>query len=415
LGWPERTRELQRYYPTDVLVTGFDIIFFWVARMMMMGCKFMGDVPFKTVYIHALVRDERGQKMSKSKGNIIDPLDLIARFGTDALRFTLTALAAQGRDIKLAESRIEGYRNFATKLWNATRYAEMNGCQRVPGFDPASAKLTVNRWIAAAANAAGERVARAIEEYKFNDAADALYQFTWGNFCDWYIEFSKPILTGSDEAAKAETRAMTIWVIERVVHLLHPLMPYITETLWKHIAGEGAGMLITAKWPEAKGAADQAAVAEMEWVVSLISAIRTTRSEMNVPAASELNATITEIRSEARGWIDTHGEQIRRLARLKTIAIGESADAKTALQVVVEGTTVLIDVAGAVDFGKERARLTKEAAGITAELDKIAKKLGNEQFMAKAKPEAIEEQRERQSEHQATLAKLTAALARIGA
>ncbi len=420
LGWPERTRELQRYYPTDVLVTGFDIIFFWVARMMMMGCKFMGDVPFKTVYIHALVRDERGQKMSKSKGNIIDPLDLIARYGTDALRFTLTALAAQGRDIKLAESRIQGYRNFATKLWNATRYAEMNGCVRVPGFDPASAKLTVNRWIAAAATAAGERVARAIEEYKFNEAADALYQFTWGNFCDWYIEFSKPILTGSDEAAKAETRAMTIWVIERVVHLLHPLMPYITETLWKHIAGDDAGMLITAPWPEARLAADQAAVAEMEWVVSLISAIRATRSEMNVPAASELAATITEIRPEARGWIETHGEQIRRLARLKSITVGGQddsggADAKTALQVVVEGTTVLIDVAGAVDLGKERARLQKEVAGVRGELDKIAKKLGNEQFMAKAKPEAIDEQRERQSEYEATLAKLDAALARIGA
>jgi valyl-tRNA synthetase len=415
LGWPERTRELQRYYPTDVLVTGFDIIFFWVARMMMMGCKFMGQVPFKTVYIHALVRDERGQKMSKSKGNIIDPLDLIGRYGTDALRFTLTALAAQGRDIKLAESRIEGYRNFATKLWNATRYAEMNGCRRVPDFDPANAKLTVNRWIAAAANAAGARVAAALDDYKFNEAADALYQFTWGTFCDWYIEFSKPILTGSDEAAKAETRAMTIWVIERVVHMLHPIMPYITETLWKHIAGEDTGMLITAKWPEARGAADEAAVAEMEWVVSLISAIRGTRSEMNVPAASELAATITEIRPEARAWIEMHSEQIRRLARLKSIAIGASADAKTALQIVVEGTTVLIDVAGAVDLAKERARLQKEVGATRGELDKIAKKLGNEQFMAKAKPEAIEEQRERQSDYEATLAKLTVALARIGA
>ena len=419
LGWPERTRELERYYPTDVLVTGFDIIFFWVARMMMMGCKFMGQVPFKTVYIHALVRDERGQKMSKSKGNIIDPLDLIARYGTDALRFTLTALAAQGRDIKLAESRIEGYRNFATKLWNAARYAEMNGCVRVPGFDPASAKLTVNRWVAAAAMQAGTRVAAAIEEYKFNDAADALYQFTWGTFCDWYIEFTKPILTGSDEAAKAETRAMTVWVIEQVVHLLHPIMPYITETLWKHIAGEGAGMLIVAKWPDTKFAAD-AATAEMEWVVALISAIRATRSEMNVPAASELAATITETRAESRDWIATHGDQIRRLARLKTITLGASGstaggDAKTALQVVVEGTTVLIDVAGAVDLGKERARLAKDAAAITAELDKIAKKLGNEQFMAKAKPEAIEEQRERQAEYLATLAKLNAAIARIGA
>ncbi|HVA14280.1 MAG TPA: valine--tRNA ligase, partial [Stellaceae bacterium] len=416
LGWPERTRELQRYYPTDVLVTGFDIIFFWVARMMMMGCKFMGEVPFKTVYIHALVRDERGQKMSKSKGNIIDPLDLIARYGTDALRFTLTALAAQGRDIKLAESRIEGYRNFATKLWNAARYAEMNGCQRVPGFDPASATLTVNRWIAAAAVKAGARVAAAIEDYKFNDAAEALYQFTWGTFCDWYIEFTKPILTGSDEAAKAETRAMTAWVLERVVHLLHPIMPYITETLWRHIAGDDAGMLIVAKWPEAKSAPDRAAADEMEWVVSFISAIRATRSEMNVPAASELAATVTEARADSRAWIERHGDQIRRLARLKTVVFGKSdGAAETALQVVVEGTTVLIDVAGAVDLGKERARLAKDAAGIAAELDKIAKKLGNEQFMAKAKPEAIAEQRERQAEHEATLARLNAALARIGA
>ncbi|HEY3918900.1 MAG TPA: valine--tRNA ligase [Stellaceae bacterium] len=420
LGWPERTRELQRYYPTDVLVTSFDIIFFWVARMMMMGCKFMGAVPFKTVYIHALVRDERGQKMSKSKGNIIDPLDLIGRYGTDALRFTLAALAAQGRDIKLAESRIEGYRNFATKLWNAARYAEMNQCARVPGFDPAGARLTVNRWIAAAASTAGARVAAAIEEYKFNDAADALYQFTWGTFCDWYIEFSKPILTGSDEAAKAETRAMTAWVLERIVHLLHPIMPYITETLWQHIAGTSAGMLITAKWPAVTLAADRDAVAEMamremEWVVALISAIRATRSEMNVPAASELAATITETRQESRAWIATHGEQIRRLARLKTIGFGAASGAKTALQIVVEGTTVLIDVAGAVDLGKERARLEKEVAAVRGELEKIEKKLGNEQFMAKAKPEAIEEQRERKADYEATLAKLEAALARIGA
>src|SRR5215469_5585035 len=259
LGWPSETIELKRYYPTDVLVTGFDIIFFWVARMMMMGCKFMGDVPFRTVYIHALVRDERGRKMSKTLGNVVDPLDFIDRFGCDALRFTLTALAAQGRDIKLAESRIEGYRNFATKLWNATRYAEMNGCQRVPGFDPAGAKLTVNRWITTAAVEAGARVATALDEYKFNEAADALYHFTWGNFCDWYIEFTKPILTGSDEAAKAETRAMTIWVLERIVHLLHPIMPFITETLWRHLAGDNAGMLITAAWPEGEGLDDNAA------------------------------------------------------------------------------------------------------------------------------------------------------------
>jgi valyl-tRNA synthetase len=359
--------------------------------------------------------------MSKSKGNIIDPLDLIERYGCDALRFTLTALAAQGRDIKLAESRIEGYRNFATKLWNATRYAEMNGCVRVPGFDPKSAKLTVNRWIASAAGKTAARVAAAIEDYKFNDAADALYQFTWGNFCDWYIEFTKPILTGTDEAAKAETRAMTMWVLERVVHLLHPIMPFITETLWKHLAGNDAGMLITAKWPGEAELDDQGAMAEMEWVVALISAIRGTRSEMNVPAGSELVAYITETRAQGREWIARHNDQIRRLARLKEIVFPDAAtqsrltSGKSALQVVIEGTTVLIDLAGAVDLGKERARLQKEAAGLTSELDKIAKKLGNEQFLAKAKPEVIDEQRERQADAEAALARLNAAIARIGA
>lgn len=420
LGWPDETRELARYYPTDVLVTGFDIIFFWVARMMMMGCKFRGDVPFRTVYIHALVRDERGQKMSKAKGNVIDPLDLIARYGCDALRFTLTALAAQGRDIKLAESRIEGYRNFATKLWNATRYAEMNGCVRVPGFAAAKATLTINRWIAAAAAKTETRVAAALDEFKFNDAADALYQFTWGTFCDWYIEFSKPILTGNDEAAKAETRAMTIWVLEQVVHLLHPIMPFITETLWRHVAGEGAGMLIKAPWPALAGLDDDAAVAEMDWVVSLVSAIRAARSEMNVPAGSELAASITETRAQGRAWIARHNDQIRRLARLKEIVFADPAaqhrlaDGKGALQIVVEGTTVLLDLAGAVDLGKERARLQREADEVRSDLDKIAKKLGNPQFMAKAKPEAIEEQRARQAEAEAALARLNAAIARIG-
>src|SRR5262249_28344215 len=247
LGWPEPTRELARYYPSDVLVTGFDIIFFWVARMMMMGCKFMGDVPFRTVYIHALVRDERGQKMSKTKGNVIDRLELIERFGADALRFTLTALAAQGRDIKLATSRVEGYRNFITKLWNAARYAQMNGCALVAGFDPAGTKLIVNRWIVGALAETNARVAQAIDEYKFNEAAGALDQFIWGTFCDWYLEFTKPILTGNDEATKAETRATTAWVLGETVHLLHPIAPYVTEELWKHFGG--SGMLISTPWP----------------------------------------------------------------------------------------------------------------------------------------------------------------------
>ncbi|MFT5540665.1 MAG: valyl-tRNA synthetase, partial [Alphaproteobacteria bacterium] len=245
LGWPEKTADLARYYPTDVLVTGFDIIFFWVARMMMMGLHFMGEVPFKDVYIHALVRDERGQKMSKSKGNIIDPLELIDAYGADALRFTLAALAAQGRDIKLAQPRVEGYRNFATKLWNASRFAEMNGCTAVEDFNPSLTKGVLNRWIVTAVAEAAEKAAAEIEAYRFNEAANVLYHFTWGTFCDWYLELSKPVLTGDDAAAKAETQATCAWAIEQILHMLHPFMPFITEELWENLADQRPYKLIS--------------------------------------------------------------------------------------------------------------------------------------------------------------------------
>jgi len=420
LGWPEQTAALKRYYPTDVLVTGHDIIFFWVARMMMMGLKFMNDVPFRTVYIHALVRDERGQKMSKSKGNIIDPLDLIGRYGADALRFTLAALAAQGRDIKLAESRVEGNRNFATKLWNAARYAEMNRCVLVEGFDPADNRLTVNRWIAGALADTAARVATAIDEFKFNEAAGALYQFAWGTFCDWYVEFTKPILTGMDEAAKAETRAATAWALGQIVHLLHPIMPFITEELWRHMTEGKRGMLITARWPSCPtGIADRAAMAEMDWIVALISAIRTARSEMNVPAASEIAAYVMESSEDGRRWIAAHRDLITRLARLAKIEAPAADErqrlqaAKSAIQVVVGGATLSLDLAGTVDLEKERARLAKDAGSIESEIAKVAQKLGNQQFLAKAKPEVVEEQRERQMELRASLDRVRAALARI--
>ncbi|HYL49959.1 MAG TPA: valine--tRNA ligase, partial [Stellaceae bacterium] len=380
LGWPAATPELKRYYPTDVLVTGFDIIFFWVARMMMMGCKFMGEVPFKTVYIHALVRDERGQKMSKSKGNIVDPLAIIGKYGCDALRFTLTALAAQGRDVKLAESRIEGYRNFATKLWNAARFAEMNECKLDSKFDPASAKLTLNKWIAGALAQAALRATEAIEAFEFNAAAETLYHFTWGTFCDWYVEFAKPLLTGSDAAAKAETRAMTAWVLARLVHLLHPIMPFVTEELWKHLAGGKGGLLIQSQWPTLEAElVDRAASAEMDWVVALIAQIRTARAEMNVPPAQEIAAYVTEAGGDEKDWLTRHDALIRRLARLSRIhSVDTAAPAKqNTIQVVVEGASLLLDFAGAIDVGKERARLQKEVQSVRAELDKIAAKLGN--------------------------------------
>ena len=294
LGWPERTPELARYYPTDDLVTSFDIIFFWVARMMMMGLKFMGDVPFRTVYIHALVRDEHGQKMSKSMGNVIDPLDLVERFGADALRFTLTAMAAQGRDINVSESRIEGYRNFGTKLWNAARFCQMNECAAPPEFDPAACAATVNRWIVGEVGRTAERVTAEIEAYRFNEAAGALYQFAWGTFCDWFLEAIKPVLLGPDGAEKDETRAAAAWVLDTLLALLHPIMPFLTEELWQELGARGNALLATSPWPElGPELLDGDAGAEMGWVIRLVSQVRTVRAEMNVPAGTRVPAVLT--------------------------------------------------------------------------------------------------------------------------
>jgi valyl-tRNA synthetase len=414
LGWPEKTPELARYYPGDVLVTGFDIIFFWVARMMMMGHQFMGEVPFRTVYIHALVRDERGQKMSKSKGNIIDPLELIDEFGCDALRFTLAALAAQGRDIKLAKARVEGYRNFATKLWNAARYAEMNGCAYREGFDPAQCRLTVNRWIVGALAAASLQTEEAIAAFKFNDAANALYQFAWGAFCDWYIEFTKPILLGEDEAPKEEIRATMGWVLGEVLHLLHPIMPFISEEIWEQLAGAAAGRLITARWPSYPPAlTDAAAGAEMDWVVRLISSVRAVRSEMNVPAAAKIALLLKDAAPATLARLAAHRDLILRLARLESAEALSGEAPKGAVQSVLDEATILLPLGGIMDLGQERARLAKEIARLDGEIDKAAKKLDNVQFLAKAKPEVIEEQRERQAEAKQARDKVFEALKRL--
>ena len=292
IGWPKDTPELKRYYPTDVLVTGFDIIFFWVARMMMMCMHVMKDaktkegkdwVPFKDVYIHALVRDEKGQKMSKTKGNVIDPLDIIDKYGCDALRFTLANMSTPGRDIKLAPARIEGNRNFATKLWNAARYCQMNECKWDAKFDPAAVKHTVNKWIIGETKLAADKIAGLLDDYRFDLASAAAYDFIWNNFCDWYLEFTKPILTGADEAAKTETRATTAWVLGQMLHFLHPFMPFITEELWDQFVGDG--LLMTQKWPVL---ADKIVVATtgINWVKKLIEEIRAVRVELNVPGAT---------------------------------------------------------------------------------------------------------------------------------
>jgi valyl-tRNA synthetase len=412
LGWPAQTPELKRYYPGDVLVTGFDIIFFWVARMMMMGLHFMKDVPFRTVYIHALVRDQHGQKMSKSKGNIIDPLELIDKYGCDALRFTLSALAAPGRDVKLAESRVEGYRNFATKLWNATRFCQMNGAQLDLSFEPQSARQKVNRWILGRLAAAKQEFETALAGYRFNDAANSLYQFTWGQFCDWYLEFAKPIFGGSDAAATAETRATAAWVLGQICHLLHPLMPFITEEIWGQLGGKGE--LIRANWPDySADMGGPEAMAELDWVVRLISEIRGVRAEMNLAPAAQPPMLVQGASIATMKRLETYGELVRRLARVSQIDPLTGAPPKGAVQIPIEEAVFVLPLAGLIDVAKEKARLSKELTKTEGEIAKTEKKLGNTDFVAKAPPEVIEEQRERLAESQQSQRQLKSALERL--
>ncbi len=416
LGWPEETPELKRYYPGDVLVTGFDIIFFWVARMMMMGLHFMKDVPFREVYIHALVRDEKGQKMSKSKGNVMDPLELCDSYGTDSVRFTLAAMAAQGRDIKLSESRIAGYRNFVTKIWNAARFCEMNECRPRATFDPKSVTTTLNRWIVAKAAESGNGVAAAIEAYRFNEAAEALYHFTWHTFCDWFLEFAKPVFQGNDEAAKAETRATAAWVLDQILIFGQPIMPFVTEELWRHIDENRGSALINAEWPDYSGLAAPDAEAEMDWVVDLISVIRSVRAEMNVPPSAKLDLSVKGAQGADEARLKTHEALILANARLESIApVGDDADVSGAIQAVAGSLTLLLPLAGVIDLDQERARLKKEIAKLDGEIGKIEKKLSNQGFIAKAPPEVVEENRERMQAAADAKAKVEEALSRIEA
>ena len=416
LGWPDETEELKRFYPTNVLVTGFDIIFFWVARMMMMGLHFMKDIPFRTVYIHALVRDERGAKMSKSKGNVIDPLDLIDQYGADALRFTLAAMAAQGRDIKLAKSRVEGYRNFATKLWNACRFAEMNGCVAAPGFDPAGAKETLNRWIAHETARAARGVTEAIEAYRFNDAAAVAYRFVWNLYCDWYLELAKPVLLGADGAAKTETRAMVAWARDEILKLLHPFMPFVTEELWAVTAGADgrATLLVLAPWPAQDGVEDAEAEAEIGWVIDLVTAVRSVRAEMNVPPATFIPLVLVGAKQDAQKRAERWAEFINRLARLSGIAFAE-ASPRGAVQLVVRGETAAIPLAGVIDIVAERTRLKKELAKADADISRVDGKLANPDFLARAPEEVVEGEREKREEASARKAKLAEAFERLKA
>ena len=415
MGWPEKTEDLERFYPTSDLVTAADIIFFWVARMMMMGQHFMGEVPFRRVIINGLVRDEKGQKMSKSKGNVIDPLGIIDELGADPLRFTMAILSGT-RDIKLSKQRIEGYRNFGTKLWNAARFSQMNGCARVDGFDPANVGGTINRWIRGELTKAERAVSDAIEGGRFDDAAGALYRFIWNVFCDWYLELAKPVFQGSDEAAKAETRATTAWALDQTLKLLHPVMPYITEELWAELGKAGPvrdSLLIGAEWPVSPDSfIDAEAEAEIGWLVDLVTDVRALRGEMNVPPSAKPPLTFVSPDAAGAERIARHRDLILTLARVASLDTADAAPAG-AVTLVAGGTTVALSLAGIIDLAAERGRLEKEIAAFDSDIGHVNKKLGNPNFVSRAAPEVVEEQRMKLAEAEAGKAKLQAALTRL--
>jgi valyl-tRNA synthetase len=418
LGWPDDTPELvEKFYPTSVLITAFDIIFFWVARMMMQGLHFMKDadgkpqVPFKDVYIHALVRDEKGQKMSKSKGNVIDPLELIDEYGADAVRFTLAAQAGQGRDIRMSKERVEGYRNFGTKLWNAARFAEMNECVVPAGFDPKTVTQTVNKWILSEAAQAVEAINAGLEGYRFNDAAAAAYRFVWNVFCDWHLEFAKPLFNGEDEAAKAETRATTAFVLDQALKMLHPFMPFVTEELWSQ-TGTRDSHLIVADWPQLDGLQNVDATAEMDWLINLITDIRRLRAEMNIPAGAQLPLVAVGADAVTTERFARHEALIKRMARLSEVSTAEAVPPASA-QTVLGTTTLALPLEGVIDFAAEKDRLSKEVAKLDGEISRLEKKLGNEKFVANAPVEVVAEQREKLEDYAGQKAKMAEALARL--
>jgi len=414
LGWPEDAPEVKRYYQTDVLITAFDIIFFWVARMMMMGLHFMEEVPFHTVYIHALVRDEHGQKMSKSKGNVIDPLELIDRYGADALRFTLTAFAAQGRDVRLSIPRIEGYRNFCTKLWNAARFCEMNDCRPVADFDPSAVSLSLNKWIVGKVVEAERAQVAAIDSYRFNDVANAIYHFTWGTFCDWYVEFAKPYLQGEDDLARAETRATAAWVLDQILHLMHPITPFITEELWQQLDGNRATSLILSKWPELHDSWIKADVNdEMDWVVRLITQVRGLRSEMNVPPAAQIPLFIKDASDLEKNRMASQQGLICRLARLTDCQALPGDIPKGAVQSVLDSATLVLPIADVIDIAAESARLDKDVDKQLREIERFEKKLGNRKFVSNAPAEVVANEREKLEDARQAHARLLDAKERL--
>lgn len=409
LGWPEQTPELEQYYSTDVLVTGFDIIFFWVARMMMMGLHFMGKVPFKVVYIHPLIRDEKGQKMSKTKGNVIDPLVVIEQYGADALRLTLSSLAVHGRDVRMSMDKVESSRNFVTKLWNAAKYAQMHNAELVPGFNPSTdARLTVNRWIAGVLESLTKNVTTALDEYRLHDAANTLYSAVRNTFCDWYIEFTKSILNGQDDVTKGETRATMAWALKRLLTLLHPLMPYVTDEIWSAFCpGSTSKFLLEHKWP-ALEEIDTSAVQELDWVIQVITAIRAARSELNVPIATIVQTNTAIDNAGEQEYLNRNQPLIEKLARITF-----TTSVVKPLNVIVGNTIFQLNIREAIDLEVEYARLQKEKTKVLSDLKIVTSKLSNADFVARAPKEIIAENRERENDLNARLQKIEAALLQL--
>ncbi len=418
LGWPQETELLRRHYPNDVLISGFDIIFFWDARMAMQGIHFMGQVPWKTLYLHGLVRDAKGQKMSKSKGNTVDPLGLIDRYGADALRFTLAAMESQGRDIKLDEKRIEGYRNFATKLWNAARFCRTNGIGASKGLEPPRASLPVNRWIIGETVKTVQALDLAMAEFRFDESANLIYHFTWASFCDWYLELIKPVLSQPegpvlDGGSRAdETREVAAWVLDQILVMLHPFMPFITEELW-HSMGERPYELILAAWPMPDARAlDPEAGPEIDWLIRLVSGIRAARSELNVPPGAKLALHVRDADEQTRDRLQRNRQAIERLARIDSVSFEEARGG--AAQVVVDEATYILPLEGVIDIEAERARLAKALQAAEKERDSLLQRLGNPSFVERAKPEAVEKARADHAEKASDAEKYRAALERLG-
>ncbi|WP_333572066.1 valine--tRNA ligase [Sphingomonas sp.] len=415
LGWPENTDPtLGGRYSNDVLISGFDILFFWDARMMMQGLHFMKQVPFKTLYLHGLVRAADGQKMSKSKGNTVDPLGMIDKYGADALRFFMAAMESQGRDIKMDEKRLEGYRNFATKLWNAARFCQSNGIAASKHLEAPSAELAVNRWIIAETITTVQALDLALADLRFDEAANTIYQFVWSRFCDWYLELIKPVLQGEGVAATQaeETRAVAGWALDQILVMLHPFMPFITEELWSKM-GPRDHDLIVAKWPMADARAlDPSAAQEIDWLIRLVSEIRAARTELNVPPGARLALHVRDASPETVARLARQEAALARLGRVDQ-AQGD-APAGGALQLVVDEATFVMPLGDVVDLEAERARLTKAIAAAEKERDGLAGRLGNPSFVERAKPEAVEKARADHDEKAAEAERLSAALARLG-